>query len=57
VHIQPKKLIVDTYVAKELAFLKQQAKSFVTTCLINTVKTIDRNQRNQKHFLNGVESY
>jgi hypothetical protein len=44
VHIQPKKLIVDVYVAKELTFLKQQAKFFVTTYLINTIKIIHTSQ-------------
>lgn len=50
-HIQPKKLIVDVYVAKELTFLKQQAKSFVTTCLINTIKIIHTSQAKESKTL------
>jgi hypothetical protein len=51
VHIQPKMLIVDVYVAKQLTFLKQQAKSFVTTCLINTIKIIHTSQAKESKTL------
>jgi hypothetical protein len=43
--------MVDTYVAKELTFLKQEAKSFVAACLMNTLKTIDRSQAKESKTL------